>query len=381
MDKDNNEIFWQHVQSEAWGASAACEALGREYSIFKLRHATKANERRPETSVTWLPDAEPSFRTVLKTCVLHFSRGNCKCNQVSFLAGIINRLDTCIFPSLRTQQIYDPSTQLIEVDGWSSHWWKIRNGDESPSGGTGPWISISFSPWCFQLFGDVWSLFRHSFSKNCVFSIFLSFQFWINTFLEIWWCFGFFLTAISTQNSYHFDEGPFIIHWFPFITHNVAQLDLPCHQFVFLTHLRLRQWRCSRLCWCPACKEAVVCGKWFAHWQWTLCWQNPVAFTFWWINPVDRLTCSRCDALRTNILKQLLKSQLDITWNGFPSILGGVQNLPCQKIEQCTKQMNRMHVCNAFDYARLCAQSAKAGFVQHQCYCKDIQLMKRSENR
>ena len=58
------------------------------------------------------------------------------------------------------------------------------------------------------------------------------------------------------------------------------------------THLRLRQWPCSRLCWCPACKEALVSGKWFAHWQCTLCWQRPIAFTLWWINPVDRLTCS-----------------------------------------------------------------------------------------
>ena len=99
------------------------------------------------------------------------------------------------------------------------------------------------------------------------------------------------------------------------------------YQFVFLTHLRLRQWPCSRLCWCPACKEALVSGKWFAHWQCTLCWQSPTAFALWWINPVDRLTCSHCDALRTNILKQLLKSQQDITWDWFPSIPGGVQNL------------------------------------------------------
>ena len=56
-------------------------------------------------------------------------------------------LETCIFPSLKTQQMEDPSTQLIEVDGWSNHW-KIRNGDECVSGG-GPWISISFPPLCF----------------------------------------------------------------------------------------------------------------------------------------------------------------------------------------------------------------------------------------
>ena len=69
----------------------------------------------------------------------------------------------------------DPSTQLIEVDGWSNRW-KIWNGDDSLSGGAGPWISISFFLWCFQLY--VWSLCRHNFSKKLViFFIFLSFQF------------------------------------------------------------------------------------------------------------------------------------------------------------------------------------------------------------
>ena len=77
-------------------------------------------------------------------------------------------------------------------------------------------------------------------------------------------------------------------------------------------------------------------GKRFAHWLCILCWQSPAAFTVWWINPVDRLTCSHCDTLQNNILKQLLKSQLDITWKWFPSTPGEVQNLACQKIEHCT---------------------------------------------
>ena len=114
----------------------------------------------------------------------------------------------------------------------------------------------------------------------------------------------------------------FTIHWFPLISHCVAQLDLPCHQVVFWTRLRLRQWSCSRLCWCPVCKEAVVSGKWFAHWQCILCWQSLAAFTVWWINPVDRLTSYRCDTLWNNILKQLLYSQPDITWKWFPSTPG-----------------------------------------------------------
>ena len=184
------------------------------------------------------------------------------------------------------------------------------------------------------------------------------FCFWINTFLETWWCFDSCLTAISTQNSYQSDE------W------DLDQLDLPCHQFVFWTHLRLRQWRCSRLCWCPACKEALVSGKWFAHWQCILCWQRPIVFTVWWINPVDRLTCHRWDTLRNNILKQLFCNQPDITWNRFPSTPGEVQNLSCQKIERCTKQMKRMHVRNANDHGKLDAQTSQAGFLQQQCYCK-----------
>ena len=54
--------------------------------------------------------------------------------------------------------------------------WKIRNGDESVSGGTGPWTSISFPPRRFQLFGDVWSLCWH-FSRSCITFNFPSFQF------------------------------------------------------------------------------------------------------------------------------------------------------------------------------------------------------------
>ena len=170
------------MQSDAWGASAASEASGWEFSIFKLRHEAKANERRPETSVTWLPDAEPSFQTPLKICVLHLSTRNCRSIQIMVITRIsffgrkyFNKLETCIFPLLGTLQMDDPNAQLIEVDGWSNHW-KIRNGDESVSGGTGPWTSISFPPRRFQLFGDVWSLCWH-FSRSCITFNFPSFQF------------------------------------------------------------------------------------------------------------------------------------------------------------------------------------------------------------
>ena len=42
-------------------------------------------------------------------------------------------------------------------------------------------------------------------------------------------------TATTLMND------PFTIHWFRLISHDVAQVDLPCHQFVVLMHLRLRQ--------------------------------------------------------------------------------------------------------------------------------------------
>ena len=157
-------------------------------------------------------------------------------------------------------------------------------------------------------------------------------------------------TTLTDGSAFHNSLVPF---------HHEAQLDLPCHQFAFLTHLRLKPWCCSRLCWCPACNEAVVSGKWFAHWQCILCWQSHAASTVWWINPVDKLTCSNCDTLRNNTFNQLLKNQVDITWNWFPSTPGEIQNLACQKIERCTKQMNRMHVRNESDYGRLDAQTSQ----------------------
>ena len=57
-------------------------------------------------------------------------------------------------------------------------------------------------------------------------------------------------------------------------------------------------------------------------------------------------------------------------------LIKGDQNLSCQEIEQCTKQMNQMNVRSAFDYGRLDAQTSQARLVQQQCYCKNIPLMK-----
>ena len=144
-----------------------------------------------------------------------------------------------------------------------------------------------------------WELDKGIIFQNLyIISISRVFQFWMHTF------FG--------NTSYHSDERAF--HNSLVASHHPWRRAARFHQFVFLTHLRLKPWRCSRLCWCPICKEAVVFGKLCTHWQCTLCWQSPAAFT-WWINHVDRLTCSRCDTLRNHILKQLLESQLDITWS------------------------------------------------------------------
>ena len=178
---------------------------------------------------------------------------------------------------------------------------------------------------------------RHDFSKLGIFLDFPGIFSVLNAafFWETW--------ATTLMN------GPFnAFHNSLVASHHPWRCAARFHQFVFLTHLRLKPWRCSRLCWCPVCKEGIVYGKWFAHWQCTLCWHSPAAFTVWCINHVDRLTCSRCDTLRNHILKQLLKSQLDITWSWVPSTPRKVQNLSCQEIEQCTKLMNQMNVRNAF---------------------------------
>ena len=204
----------------------------------------------------------------------------------------------------------EDSSQLIEADGWSNHW-KIRNGDESVSRGTGPWICIYPSH------------FGASNCLGCIIYIGIIFQGLVN-----FWIFPSFSVLnihIFGKMSYHSDERAF--HNSLVASHHPLRRAARFHQFVFLTHLRLKPWRCSRLCWCPVCKEGIVYGKWFAHWQCTLCWHSPAAFTVWWINQVDRLTCSRCGTLRNNVLKQLLKSQLEITWSWVPSTPRKVQNL------------------------------------------------------
>ena len=125
--------------------------------------------------------------------------------------------------------------------------------------------------------------YRHFFFQN-LYTIRFSqvFQFECTHFLETW--------ATTLMNR------PFIIHWLPLITHDAVQLGFTN---LFSWHiLRLKPWISTRLCWCQACNEAVVPGKLFTYWQWTL------SFTVWWINHVDRLTCSRCDTLRNHILKQ-----------------------------------------------------------------------------
>ena len=207
------------------------------------------------------------------------------------------------------------------------------------------------------------------------------FSFWINTFLETWWCFDSSLTAISTQRNYYCDEWSF---------HNsLVPSHLPWRRaarsamspICFLDDLRLRQWRCSRLCWCPACKEALLSGKWFAHWHCILCWRSPSVFAVWWINPVDRLTCRRCDTLQNNILKQLLCSQPDITWNRFPSTPGRKSRI--YRVRKSSAVPNKWNEC-------MCAMRMtmenwthkphRQGFFSSNAIA-NIQLMKRSESQ
>ena len=218
---------------------------------------------------------------------------------------------------------------------------------------------------CLGMFGYVCGLCWcwHNFSRTCIFLIFRRFQFCLYTFLERCWCFDSSLTAISTQNSYQPDEWDF--------NNSLVPSHLP---------FRLRQWCCSRLCWCPACKEALVSGKWFAHWQCILCWQRPIVFTVWWINPVNRLTCHRCDTLRNNILKQLFCSQPDITWNRFPSTPGEIQNFLCQKIKHCTKQMKRCMCAMRMTMENWTHKPHRQGFFSSNAIA-NIQLMKRSESQ
>ena len=173
-------------------------------------------------------------------------------------------------------------------------------------------------------------------------------------------------------------NGPFIIHWLPLITHDAAQLG-----FTNLFSWHIWGWNHDAATDYAGVQLVTrqLCLENYLHIANALCWQSPAAFTVWCINHVDRLTCSRCDTLRNNIIKQLLKNQLDITWRWVPSTPRKVQNSSCQEIEQCTKQMNQMNVGSVFDCGRLDAQTSQTGLVQQQCFCKDIQLMKISESR
>ena len=193
-----------HVQFEvapkqvfqSWKRS---EASGWEYTTFKLRHAAKANERRPVAHGCQMLS---QFRTLLKICVLHLFTKNCRGNQIFF--------------GRKTKD-----WRLVFFRHWGFNKWKIpvHNWLRSMAGATierfGMLTTLPLevqgpgSPYrsrVLPMFGDVWGLCRHNFSRTCISSIFPSFQFWKNASLETWWCFDFFLTAISTHNSYHSDR-------------------------------------------------------------------------------------------------------------------------------------------------------------------------------
>ena len=68
----------------------------------------------------------------------------------------------------------DASTQLIEVDGWSiGRFGMVTSLSLEVQGPGSPYPSLG----CFHLFGDIWDLCQHNFSKLVYFFIFLSFQF------------------------------------------------------------------------------------------------------------------------------------------------------------------------------------------------------------
>ena len=65
-------FWWDFLTARAIRGRRGVSCPWSITTIFKLHYETKANERRPETSVTWLPDAEPSFQTPLKICFTPF---------------------------------------------------------------------------------------------------------------------------------------------------------------------------------------------------------------------------------------------------------------------------------------------------------------------
>ena len=200
--------------------SAASEASQWGCSIFKFRHVTKANERRPETSVTRLPDAEPSSQTPSNICVLQLSRRNCRGIQI---IGH-NKHNTGFFfwPGL-SQQVGDLVLDLhifpAPVDPNCLGMWKDMSG---------AYAGIIFQK-ILYIYIYIYIFFFNIFE-------FINTFFWKydDVLIPFWPPFPH-KTATNLMN------GTFIIHWFPLISHEVAQLDLPCHQFVSWTHLRLRQ--------------------------------------------------------------------------------------------------------------------------------------------
>ena len=96
---------------------------------------------------------------------------------------------------------------LIAGDGWSEWWfWVCLSRYRALD------LHILHGLWCFQLFRVLFAgmIFEKNLSNIFTVDFPEFFQFWIRTFLE---------TIATTLMN-----GPFIIHWFPLITHDAAQL-------------------------------------------------------------------------------------------------------------------------------------------------------------
>ena len=69
--------------------------------------------------------------------------------------------------------MHDPSAQLIEVDGWNiGRFGMVTSLSLDVQGPGSPHPSLG----CFQLFGDIWGLCQHNFSKTCIFFYFPEFS-------------------------------------------------------------------------------------------------------------------------------------------------------------------------------------------------------------
>ena len=126
------------------------------------------------------------------------------------------------------------------------------------------WVILGTSVFLHHVFRDMLIYFstRLVFFRDWEFSRWIQAFFFQNLYtIRFSQVFQFECTHFFGNMTYHSDERAF--HNSLVASHHPWCRAARFHQFVFLTHLRLKPWRCSRLCWCPICKEAVAFGKLF----------------------------------------------------------------------------------------------------------------------